>query len=536
MAHTFKNPTRRVSAGLMAACLFLLANNPCAAALPNILLITVDDMSADSVGAFGSSVADTTPHIDQLAAEGLRFTQAHVQVANCMPSRNVMWSGRYPHTSRVEGFYHIWDADYPTLSSLFHEAGYFTAIRGKVRNSTPYVPYRWDKVLDATHHRKNPASYGVSTLEGIRAARAAKKPFVLLINISDPHVPFYGVDKHGSPIRDGFVPSRVYRPEEVAVPGFLIDDPVVREELAHYYSSVRRADDAVGYVLNALEESGEAESTLVMFISDHGMPLPFAKTQLYHQSTRTPLVFRWPGKIAPGQVDTKHMVSAVDVLPSLLDAAGIDLPAGLQGRSFLPLLEGGEQTGWNYVIKEYNENSVGQRAPMRAIQDARYLYIFNPWSDGKRKMSSATRNTQTYKRMLQLSTGVEELADRMHLLQYRVTEELYDVQVDPDCLVNLIADPAYAIELKRLRGALEAWMRDTDDPVLTALLHRDDPQFLARFMSGVDDARFEMIEERKADRQRVLAEAIGRALLKKQAASGQAPPEAGQSSSESALP
>ena len=82
MAHTFKNPTRRVSAGLMAACLFLLANNPCAAALPNILLITVDDMSADSVGAFGSSVADTTPHIDQLAAEGLRFTQAHVQVAN----------------------------------------------------------------------------------------------------------------------------------------------------------------------------------------------------------------------------------------------------------------------------------------------------------------------------------------------------------------------------------------------------------------------------------------------------------------------
>ena len=168
-----------------------------------------------------------------------------------------------------------------------------------------------------------------------------------------------------------------------------------------------------------------------MFISDHGMPFPFAKTQLYHHSTRTPLVFRWPGKIAPGQVDKKHMVSAVDVLPSLLEAAGIDLPAGLQGRSFLPLLEGAEQAGWDYVIKEYNENSAGQRAPMRAIQDERYLYIFNPWSDGKRTMSSATRNTQTYKRMLQLSTGAKELADRLHRLQYRVTEELYDVQADP---------------------------------------------------------------------------------------------------------
>ena len=535
MASTLKNPMRSVSAGLMVACLMLFASNVCAAALPNILLITVDDMSTDSVGSFGSSVADTTPHIDQLAAEGLRFTQAHVQVANCMPSRNVMWSGRYPHTSRVEGFYHIWDADYPTLSELLHDAGYFTAIRGKVRNSTPYIPYQWDKVLDATHERKDPASYGVSTLEGIRAARAAKKPFALLINISDPHVPFYGLDRRGSPIVDAFTPSRVYRPDEVAVPGFLIDDPIVREELAHYYSSVRRADDAVGFVLDALAQSGEAESTLVMFISDHGMPFPFAKTQLYHHSTRTPLVFRWPGKIAPGQVDTKHMVSAVDVLPSLLDAAGIDLPVGLQGRSFLPLLEGTEQTGWDYVIKEYNENSAGQRAPMRAIQDERYLYIFNPWSDGKRTMSSATRNTQTYKRMLQLSTGVEELADRLHLLQYRVTEELYDVQVDPDCLVNLIADPDYASELERLRGALEAWMRNTEDPVLIALVHRDDPQFLARFMSGVDDARAELIKELKADRQRAFAEAIGRALLKKQAASGQAPPQAEQSPSGSEL-
>ena len=536
MTSSLKISIRSFFAGLLVVLLLVSANGSDAAARPNILLITVDDMSAGSVGAFGSSVADTTPNIDQLAEQGLRFTRAHVQVANCAPSRNVMWSGLYPHTSRVEGFYHIWDADYPTLPSLLHEAGYFTAIRGKVRNSTPYVPYQWDKVLDATHERKDPASYGVSTLEGIRAARAAKKPFALLINISDPHVPFYGLDKHGSPINDAFAPSRVYRPDEVAVPGFLIDDPIVREELAHYYSSVRRADDAVGFVLDALAQSGEAESTLVMFISDHGMPFPFAKTQLYHQSTRTPLVFRWPGKIAPRQVDTKHMVSAVDVLPSLLEAAGIDLPAGLQGRSFLPLLEGAEQSGWDYVIKEYNENSAGQRAPMRAIQDGRYLYIFNPWSDGERVMSSATRHTLTYKRMLQLSTGVEELADRMHLLQYRVPEELYDVQVDPDCLVNLIADPDYAIELKRLRGALEAWMRDTDDPVLTALLHRDDPQFLARFMSGVDEARSEMIEERKADRNRVLAEAIGRALLKEQAASGQSPPEAEQPSSEAELP
>ena len=98
----------------------------------NLLLITVDDMSADSIGAFACALAGTTPNIDRLAKEGLRFTHAHVQVGNCMPSRNVMWSGRYPHNNGVEGFYQVKDADYPVLVDLMKEAGYFTAIRHKV--------------------------------------------------------------------------------------------------------------------------------------------------------------------------------------------------------------------------------------------------------------------------------------------------------------------------------------------------------------------------------------------------------------------
>ena len=97
----------------------------------NILFITVDDMNCDSVGAFGCTLPDTTPNIDRLAAQGLRFKYAHVQVANCMPSRNVMFSGRYPHNNRVEGFYQVKDPDYPVLCDLMKQAGYFTAIRGK---------------------------------------------------------------------------------------------------------------------------------------------------------------------------------------------------------------------------------------------------------------------------------------------------------------------------------------------------------------------------------------------------------------------
>ena len=454
---------------------------------PNLLLITVDDMNADSVGVFGSTVPEITPNIDQLAREGLRFERAHVQVANCMPSRNVMWSGRYPQSNKVEGFYQVRSPGYLTLADFAKEAGYFTAIRHKAHDSTPYTPYDWDLVLDSIPggekpHRKDPVSYGLSTAEAIRRAKQAGKPFCLLINIADPHLPFFGVSRKGRPIDDPFVPSRVYRAEEVAVPKFLIDDPAVRLELAHYYSSVRRADDAVGQVLRALEESGEEDNTLVMFLSDHGMPFPFAKTQLYHQSTRTPLVFRWPGVIKPNSVDGEHMVSAVDLLPTLLEGIGREVPASLEGRSFLPLLRGESQEGRDWVFKVYNENAAGGREPMVAVEGTRFLYIFNPWSNGKRKMFSATYGTSTYKRMVELAKKDTRIADRIHLLNYRVLEEFYDVRSDPDCLVNLIDDPDYREEVETYRGMLEAWLAEMQDPMLDVFIGRDKPEIRAAYM------------------------------------------------------
>ena len=152
----------------------------------NLLIITVDDMSADSIGAFGCKLPDTTPNIDRLAAEGLRFRHAHVQVGNCMPSRNVMWSGRYPHNNGVEGFYQVPrsrlsgpgrpDASRPATSRRF-------ATRSRTRRPTHPYP-AWDLVLDtlpdgSKAHVKDPVSYGVSTARGIaggqgrRASRSA---------------------------------------------------------------------------------------------------------------------------------------------------------------------------------------------------------------------------------------------------------------------------------------------------------------------------------------------------------------------------
>ncbi len=471
--------------------------------LPNVLIVTVDDMNCDSVGAFGCKLPNTTPAIDRLAKQGKRFDLAHVVVGNCMPSRNVMWSGRFPHNNRVEGFYQVKDPGYPVLADLMKQQGYFTAIRGKVPHSTPYSPYGWDLVLDVIdgqkQHIKNIHSYYLSAQKGIAASREAGKPFCLMVNVSDPHKPFYAMGKQGNVVEDPNVPSRIFTAEEVPIPGFLFDDPAVRQELAHYYSSVRRADDCVAAVLKALEESGRADNTLVLFLSDHGMPLPFAKTAVYHHSTHTPLIVRWPGQVKAGTIDNQHMVSAVDFLPTLLDAAGTDHPPGLDGRSFLPLLKGESQSGREMVVKEYNENAGGVRQPMRSVETKKFGYIYNPWSDGKRVVKTATQGTLTYRRMQQLAPSDEKIAARLELFDHRVPEEFYDYEKDPDALHNLIGNPAYRTEIDKLRKEMLAWMERTGDPMLDCYRYRDDPQVVKAYMAKQEQVS---AERRKPKRQR----------------------------------
>jgi N-sulfoglucosamine sulfohydrolase len=471
----------------------------------NVLIITVDDMSADSLGAFGGKLTDTSPNIDRLAAGGMRFHRAHVVVGNCFPSRNVMWSGLYPHNTGVEGFYQVRDAKHLHLADLMKRAGYYTAIFHKVSHSTPYHPYpAWDADLTTgpngeRRHVKAAKSYGDATAQGLREARAAGKPFCLMLNVADPHKPFYAEGRNGQTVPDDHVPTRVFKPEEVPIPGFLFDDPVVRKELAHYYSSVRRADDCVGAILRELDAAGQRDNTIILFLSDHGMPLPFAKTQVYHHSTVTPLIWVVPGVTRPGAQDRDHLVSAVDVLPTLLELTGIRHPGRMDGKSFASLLRGENQPVRDFVIKEYNENSSGSRDPMRAIQTRQFLYIFNPWSNGKRIMATATTGTPTYRRMAELARTQFTLEARHKLYQFRVPEELYDIENDPDCLNNLIHSPAHQAQLDALRARLEAWMVETGDAMLPVFRQRDDPAVREAYVAAQEkEAQARRSAEKKA--------------------------------------
>ncbi len=459
------------------------SSSPSLLAGPNILLITVDDMNCDSIGVFGCPLPDTTPNIDQLARESLRFQMAHVQVGNCYPSRNVMWSGRYPHNSGVEGFYQVKPIDFPILPDVMQKAGYYTAIRGKVSHSTPYQPYQWDNDLTLLPGRKSEGikdveSYYRSTKRGIEIAAAKEKPFCININISDPHKPFW---KPG----DKNPASKEFSAGEIPVPGFLPEDPIIRKELALYYTSVRRADDAVGAILRALNESGKKEETLVLFLSDHGMPLPFAKTQLYHHSTWTPLIVRWPGVTKANSIDETHMVSAVDFLPTLCDIIGAEKPPGMDGRSFVELLSGGRHEGREFVFKVYNENFGGDRHPIRGVESKDYLYLFNPWSDGKNSFRTATQGTATYRRMKQMVKSDASIAARIELFDHRVVEEFYDMKADADCLYNLIDSAKHRETLEKYRKVMEDFMKASNDHALDAFLGRTDPAVLKKYIDKV---------------------------------------------------
>ena len=469
---------------------------------PNILFITADDMNWDSPGCFGGQTPEITPNIDRLASEGIRFTHAHITIAVCQPCRSVLMTGRYPHRNGAEGFQPI-NTTVPTLQESLHEAGYLNGILGKVSHLAPKAKFKWDMARDMGElgQGRDPKLYYKFARAFFQKARNKKQPFFLMANSHDPHRPFHGSlqeqNKFKEKLKDITAPSRVYRDEEINVPGFLPDIPQVRKEIAQYYSSVRRCDDTVGAVLRALRESGLEENTLTMFLSDHGMPLPFAKTNCYLHSTRTPWIVRWPGKIKAGKVDKEHFISGIDFMPTILDAARVKAPGGMDGNSLLPVMLGRKQSGREQVFTQFHQTSGRNRYPMRCVQNKRFGYIFNPWSNGERIFKNESQSGLTFKAMQAAAKTDPEIAGRVKLFQYRVVEEFYDFANDPDALYNLAENPEYKKELDKVRKILLNWMEQTNDPALEALENRNSSEALKQFMAKQDAKSGKKIKKNK---------------------------------------
>lgn len=438
---------------------------------PNILFITADDMNWDSVGAFGCQVAGATPSIDRLAGEGIRFEHAHLTIAVCQPCRESFMTGRYPHRNGALGFEPI-RRDVPTLSEQLHGAGYLTGIFGKNGHYAPADRFFWDVSVTPRElgAGRDPQEFYAHAKEFLANAQAAQKPFFLHANSADPHRPFpeSQQEKAREDQRPAQFPqvSRTFAPEEVIVPGFLPDIPDVRKEVAQYFTAVHRCDETVGRLLAALEESGSADNTIVLFLSDNGMAFPYAKTNVYLNSTKTPLIVRWPGKARPGSMDREHFVSAADIMPTLLEALGLPEVEGTDGRSFLPLLFGGRQDGREQVFTVFNKTSANREYLMRCVRTAEFSYIFNPWADGKTEFRNESQSGLTMKAMQAAGETDPQIAERVRFFLFRAPEEFYRVKDDPNELSNLIDGAQYADQIETMRQKLAAEMERTEDPLL----------------------------------------------------------------------
>jgi len=458
--------THRTTATLLATALLALLGLLTGAATraaerPNVLFICGDDHAAYVYGAYGNTRV-RTPNLDRLAASGIRFDRAYCNAPVCTASRAAFITGRYPRSVGVSTLPTPLPADATTLADALSAAGYETCSIGKTHFNSN-LKHGYDVLIDAPDFRRDLKARGTTPLpegeevlapwkpfktparewlnsqvlpegavdadmEGTFYAHSAaefltaerERPFFLMVSLKEPHSPFrFPVEFRGR-----------HHPAEFDVPPVTGEDapqvPAIFRELspeekqgiaAAYYTSVEFLDENVGRVLAALEASGQADNTLVVYIGDHGYMLGqhgrFEKHCSFEPAVRAPLVISLPGRISAGRA-TSALVEFIDILPTVLELCQVDLPAEVQGRTLVPIVDGKTDRHRDHVFVEYAANAEA------LVRTERWKLVYLA---GNRERDDG------------YTTG-QPLPGR----QIR----LFDLESDPDELHNLADDPAHA--------------------------------------------------------------------------------------------
>jgi len=432
-------PCRRLLTllGLVLGSLALAATNR-----PHILVFLNDDLSARDVGAYGATDV-RTPAFDQLAREGLTFDRAFIASPACAPSRAAMLSGLTPLHNGARANHTYMRDDVSSLIKRFNALGYQTAAFGKVAHGKDTPRHHFDFV-DRTN-------LDFDSITQWLAGRDPAQPVLIFVGTSSPHVPWPAA--HG------------YDPAKVIIPPFHIDTPDTRLFRARYYTAVSIGDAQCART-REIVTAALGPDLITVISSDHGGQWPFGKWNLYDEGIRVPLIISWPGHIT-ASTRSPAMVSWLDLLPTLLDAAGDDLPTNLDGRSFTALFHTPAAPHRDRIFTLHDHDGRANVYPMRAVRDTRWKYIRNlrpSWIQTDHSYRFRKDDAGAYFWSWEVAAARNH-ADSLILNRYlqRPGEELYDLDADPDEINNLAADSRYASELKRLRGELDAWMTEQGD-------------------------------------------------------------------------
>ncbi|NOY80887.1 MAG: sulfatase [Kiritimatiellaeota bacterium] len=440
---------------------------------PNILVIVAEDM-APSLSCYGDKQV-ATPHLDKLADAGVRFETAWVTQASCSPSRASLLTGLYPHQNGQVGLSHYgyrMPRGLPNLARSLRAAGYVTGIIGKL-HVEPSADFPFD--YRGLRHTETRHVKRVRDDAGRFLEHAAGRPFFLYLNLMDVHAPFKAQV-------DG-VPARPTRPEDMRPWPFIgFDHLELRRRMADYYNGVRRVDAAVGLLRDLLRRRGLERQTLVVFLGDHGPAFCRAKLSCYDAGLRVPLLITWPGRIPRG-CSFRAPISTVDLFPTLLAAAGATVPTGLPGEDLVPLVSGGRAADERPVFGEYTAHGPANYYPRRTVRDGRWHLILNLLAaDTKRPGGGAVDGCPALR--LSRTDACKDPGVRAAWERYSRPPrlELYDLRNDLGELRNLAGDPEFKAVRDRLLACLEAWRRQTRDPLI-------DPKYLRVFTEFHDKVR-----------------------------------------------
>lgn len=421
-------------------------------AKPNIVVMIADDLTYHDLGCWGNADVKT-PNLDRLAAQGMRLTRCYTPAPVCSPTRQALYTGLFPVKNGAYPNHAIVRPGIKSLPHYMKPLGYRVGLVGKMHfGPSENFPFEYPEQGDNKAKSENEDDETALNYDAAEKFinRDKNQPYCLVVATHEPHSPWNKGD------------ASVYDPDKLKLAPYLIDTPVTRRALAHYYGEITFLDKQVGRVMDAVERSGQADNTLFIFVSEQGSSMPHGKWMLYDAGIRSATIARWPAKIKAG-TSSDALCQYVDFLPTFIEMAGGTTPH-LDGRSILKLLTGESTKSREFVFAEETSRGIiaGPEAyGIRAVADNRWKYILNLNADATFKNTET--NTPLFKSWLRKGETDAFAREQAERYQHRPEVELYDLQNDPFELKNLAEQPEQKPNLARLRAALDAWMKDQGD-------------------------------------------------------------------------
>ncbi|MEZ6131352.1 MAG: sulfatase [Planctomycetaceae bacterium] len=443
----------------LAYCLVALTVLPVAlpaAERPNVLIIMADDCTHNDLPLYGGQNAKT-PNLDALAAQGLTFNKAYLCSAMCQPCRAELFTGQYPMRNGCAWNHSASRPNVKSMPQRLGSVGYRVGIAGKV-HVTPDSVFPFQKVagFDANCVRNPTQSHDLSQVQAFLSDDTA--PFCLVVALVEPHLPWVMGD------------ASQYPPKTLKLPPNIADTERTRADFSRYLAEITYMDGQVGELLAALDSSGKAGDTLVLFTSEQGSQFPGCKWTNWDTGLHTALIARWPGRIPQGQ-RTDALVQYCDVLPTIMDLAGIAPAAELDGMSFRNVLEGASESDRKYVYGMHNNLPEGPAYPIRTVTDGQFRYIRNLTPNelyiekhvmgikGDGGLNNPYWHTWTWN--AQEDPATYQLVKRYML---RPPEQFYHTTTDRYEMNNLAGDPSVQDRKQQLAAELDRWMTAQGDP------------------------------------------------------------------------